>query len=73
MACVVATGYWDSPFIFMLLTAVTVAGFARGFGFALRIGVVSTLAVSLPYLIEDPTAAASCSRPSGRSCSCWSP
>jgi signal transduction histidine kinase len=54
ICCVIATGYWDSPFILMLLTAVTIAGFARGYGFALRIGIVSTLAVSLPYLIDDP-------------------
>ena len=31
---VVTTGYWESPFVFSLLTAITVAGFARGFGFA---------------------------------------
>lgn len=55
VACVIATGYWDSPFILMMLTAVMVAGFARGYGFALRIGVVSTLAVSLPYVMQDPT------------------
>lgn len=55
VACVIATGFWDSPFILMMLTAVMVAGFARGYGFALRIGVVSTLAVSLPYLLQDPT------------------
>ena len=74
VACVVATGYWDSPFILMMLTAVMVAGFARGYGFALRIGVVSTLAVSLPYLIQDPTQGpGSSSRPSGRWCCCSSP
>ena len=55
VACVVATGFWDSPFILMMLTAVMVAGFARGYAFALRIGIVSTLAVSLPFLIEDPS------------------
>jgi len=55
VACVIATGYWDSPFILMMLTAVTVAGFARGYAFALRIGLVSTLAVSLPYLLQDPS------------------
>lgn len=27
---VAATGYWESPFIFALITAVMVAGFARG-------------------------------------------
>lgn len=50
---VVATGYWDSPFVFSLLTAIMVAGFARGFGFALRIGVASVLAVALPHLIVN--------------------
>ena len=43
-----ATGYWDSPLVFSLLTAIMVAGFARGFGFAVRIGAVSALAVSSP-------------------------
>jgi signal transduction histidine kinase len=55
VAALVTTGFWESPFILALLTAITVAGFARGFGFALRIGVVSALAVSIPYLMEDPT------------------
>jgi signal transduction histidine kinase len=55
ICCVIATGYWDSPFILMMVTAVTVAGFARGYAFALRMGIVSTLAVSLPYLIDDPS------------------
>jgi signal transduction histidine kinase len=45
---VVATGYWDSPLVFSLLTAIMVAGFARGFGFAVRIGAVSALAVAIP-------------------------
>lgn len=50
---VVATGYWASPFVFSLLTAIMVAGFARGFGFGLRIGVTSTLAVSIPHVLVD--------------------
>lgn len=45
-----STGYWESPFVFSLITAVIVAGFARGFGFALRIGAVSALAVWAPDL-----------------------
>jgi signal transduction histidine kinase len=49
------TGFWESPFIFSLLTAVIVAGFARGFGFAIRVGLFASFAVSIPYLIEDPT------------------
>lgn len=48
---VVATGYWDSPFVFSLLTAIMVAGFARGFGLAVRVGVASVIAVALPDLI----------------------
>ncbi len=47
------TGGWDSPFVFSLTTAVIVAGFARGFGFGIRIAVVSALAVSIPYLVPD--------------------
>lgn len=55
VAALSTTGYWSSPFIFTLLTAIAVAGFARGFGFALRIGLVSGLAVTIPYLADDPT------------------
>jgi hypothetical protein len=51
VAAVVMTGYWDSPLIFMLLTAVTIAGLARGFGFAIRIAIVTVLAVSFPYVL----------------------
>lgn len=51
---VVTTGYWNSPFLFSLLTAVIVAGFARGFGFALRTGLVAGLAVTIPYLAAEP-------------------
>ncbi|MBI2704081.1 MAG: GAF domain-containing sensor histidine kinase [Actinobacteria bacterium] len=49
------TGYWESPFIFSLLTAVIVAGFARGFGFAIRVGLFASFAVSIPYLREALT------------------
>lgn len=54
IACIATTGFWDSPFILTLLTAVSLAGFARGFAFALRISIVSALAVSLPYILESP-------------------
>jgi len=54
VACIATTGFWDSPFILTLLTAVSLAGFARGFAFALRISIVSALAVSLPYILESP-------------------
>ncbi|MET0903349.1 MAG: GAF domain-containing sensor histidine kinase [Acidimicrobiales bacterium] len=49
---VVATGYWESPLTVSLLTAVAVAGFARGFGFGVRIAAASLLAVTLPWALE---------------------
>jgi signal transduction histidine kinase len=52
VAAINLTGYWNSPLIFSLITAVCIAGFARGFGFALRIGVAVDLAVSLPALLQ---------------------
>jgi signal transduction histidine kinase len=48
----VATGYWASPLAFSMLTAVAVAGFARGFGFGLRIAVASIAAISIPWSLE---------------------
>lgn len=45
-----ATGYWESPLVFSLVTAVIVAGFARGFGFGIRIAAASGFAVSIPAL-----------------------
>ena len=47
-----ATGYWTSPLAFSMLTAVAVAGFARGFGFGLRIATASILAISIPWAFE---------------------
>lgn len=49
---VVATGYWDSPLAFSVVTAVVIAGFARGFGFALRVAGAAVLAVSVPWSFE---------------------
>jgi signal transduction histidine kinase len=56
LLAVSTTGNWDSPFIFSLLNAISVAGFARGFGFGLRIGVVSAMAVTILYLWPEATA-----------------
>jgi signal transduction histidine kinase len=50
---VVATGYWESPFVFSLLTAIIVAGFSRGFAFSFRIAVASSLAVGVPDLVRE--------------------
>ncbi len=52
VSAVIMTGYWESPLIFMLLTTVVVAGLARGFGFSIRIAIVTILAVSFPYIAE---------------------
>ncbi len=52
VVAVVATGSWDSPLIFTLLTAVTVAGLARGFGFSLRIAIATVVAVTFPFVNE---------------------
>jgi signal transduction histidine kinase len=49
---VVSTGYWDSPFAFSLLTGTALAGFARGFGFGLRVAIATILAVSIPEALE---------------------
>ncbi|HEX9994712.1 MAG TPA: GAF domain-containing sensor histidine kinase [Acidimicrobiales bacterium] len=55
---VVGTGYWASPFVFSLVTAIIVAGFARGFAFSLRIGAASAAAVTLPMLADAEDLAA---------------
>ncbi|MDG1411735.1 MAG: GAF domain-containing sensor histidine kinase [Acidimicrobiales bacterium] len=47
VAAVAATSYWNSPFVFSLLTAIMVAGFARGFGFGLRLAMGAAVAVSI--------------------------
>ncbi|HNI35898.1 MAG TPA: sensor histidine kinase [Microthrixaceae bacterium] len=55
---IVATGMWESPFVFTLLSVVVIAGFARGFGFGVRIAVSCSLAVTIPavYLSDNSTA-----------------
>lgn len=49
LAVVAATGFWESPFVVSLLTAVVVVGFARGFNAALRIAAASATALAVPY------------------------
>ena len=53
ISAVVSSGGWDSPFVFSMASAVIVAGFARGFGFALRIGAVSALTITLSDQLLD--------------------
>ena len=55
---VVATGYWDSPYVFSLLTAVITAGFAQGFALAMEMAATASLSVSIPLLVADGTSRA---------------
>lgn len=48
---VVATGYWGSPFVFSLLTAVITAGLVQGFGFALRVALTAAAGVTVPMVL----------------------
>ena len=71
---VVATGYWDSPLVFSLLTAIMVAGFARGFGVrgAHRCG-LGARGVDPRSRPARATASTTCARASsGRASSCSS-
>lgn len=56
VVAVVWTGYWESPFVFSLITAVITAGFASGFGFAIRTALTAATSVTLPLvMLENPT------------------
>jgi signal transduction histidine kinase len=55
LLAVVATGYWDSPYVFSLLTAVITAGFAQGFALALEMAATAALSVSIPLVVEVGT------------------
>jgi signal transduction histidine kinase len=52
LAVVVATGYWASPYVFCLASAILAAGFARGFGFAIRTALTAAAAVAIPFHVE---------------------
>jgi catechol 2,3-dioxygenase-like lactoylglutathione lyase family enzyme len=49
---VAATGYFESPIAFSVLTAVAVAGFVAGFGTALRLAAATSLAIGIPRINE---------------------
>ncbi|MBW3557852.1 MAG: GAF domain-containing protein [Actinobacteria bacterium] len=55
LAVVAATGFWESPYVVSLLTAVVVVGFARGFNAALRIAAASAIALAVPYHLLSTT------------------
>lgn len=51
---VAATGYFESPIAFSILTPVAVAGFRSGFGAALRLALALTFAIGIPSIAEGP-------------------
>jgi len=54
VAAVVSTGYWDSPFVFTLTTAIIVAGLSRGFPLALAVVAFAAASIGVPnYLRPD--------------------
>ena len=57
LGVVVATGYWRSAYVLALANAIVAAGFARGFGFAIRTAVTAVLAVAIPFHLRDTDAA----------------
>jgi len=48
LVCVDATGYWNSPFVFTMVTAPVAAGFASGFGFALAVAIGCSVSATAP-------------------------
>ena len=54
-AAVVNTGYWQSPFAFCALAGVLAAGLGRGYGFAVRLALAVSAAVSIPSFILEGT------------------
>lgn len=49
VTAVVATGYWDSPFIFGLVVVISAAGFTGGITLALNAAALCLIGVALPY------------------------
>jgi signal transduction histidine kinase len=52
-AAILLTHAWGGPFSIVLLPTVVLAGFARGYTFALQLGFASTLMVSVRYYQES--------------------
>jgi signal transduction histidine kinase len=55
LAAVCATGFWDSPLTFTLLTPVLVAGFARGVAFAVGLSVLIVAGVTAVQVVVEGT------------------
>lgn len=48
VAAVMATGYWASPFIFVLMAPIVMAGFVRGFSYAVPLSLLAATALIIP-------------------------
>lgn len=51
LSAVVATGHWESPFVFSLIACVVTAGLSAGMARAIRVALTTIVAVALPYLL----------------------
>ena len=55
LVAIAVTGHWESPLILLAINAVVIAGFGRGFRFALNLGVASALVLTVTrYPRWDP-------------------
>ena len=56
LVAMMTTGGWDSPFVFTLFSGIAVAGFARGFAFALEAaGGVAVILTGMELVTSDDT------------------
>ncbi|MGH9177724.1 MAG: GAF domain-containing sensor histidine kinase [Acidimicrobiales bacterium] len=57
VTAVVATGYWESPFIFGLIVVISAAGFTGGIALALNAAALCLIGVAAPYHLAaaDPS------------------
>ena len=53
VTAIIATGYWDSPYVFCLVTVVSAAGFAGGIPLALQATAACVAAIALPLHLID--------------------
>ncbi len=53
LTAICLTGAFESPFLFSVLSAVALAGFARGFGLALRVAAGSAVVVALAAVLHQ--------------------
>lgn len=48
---VLATGYWNSPFVFILSAAIVVVSFARGYKIAVQVSLLIAVIIAVPHLV----------------------